>query len=96
MHRTRDARHKRDITAIGSPHLHHLQRRHFLLFDVLALVGTLAALALLLVHPLGSVEVWLFAGMWLLTGLGPTVGYHRKFTHQLFSAGPGARVDTSI
>src|SRR5262245_30159217 len=86
------ARAKRDITAISSPHLHRLQRRHFLLFDVLPFVCTLAALGLLLVHPLGRVDIWLFVGMWLLTGLGLTVGYHRLFTHQAFSAGTAVSV----
>src|SRR5260221_9954434 len=32
---------KRDI-AISSRHLHRLQRRHFVLFDVLPLIGTMA------------------------------------------------------
>jgi stearoyl-CoA desaturase (delta-9 desaturase) len=65
---------KRDTTAISSPYLHRMQRRHFLLFDILPFAGTLAALALLFVHPLGWVDLGLFAAMWLLTGVGLTVG----------------------
>jgi stearoyl-CoA desaturase (delta-9 desaturase) len=83
---------KRDTAAINSPHLHRLQRRHFLLFDILPFVGTLAALGLLLLHPLGWVDIALLAGMWLLTGLGLTVGYHRLFTHQSFSTSPAISV----
>jgi stearoyl-CoA desaturase (delta-9 desaturase) len=88
----RSARGKRDSTAISSPYLHRMQRRHFLLFDVLPFVGTLAALALLLVHPLGWVDIGLFLALWLLTGIGLTVGYHRLFTHQSFSTGPAVAI----
>jgi stearoyl-CoA desaturase (Delta-9 desaturase) len=83
---------KRDTTAISSPYLHRMQRRHFLLFDILPFAGTLAALALLFVHPLGWVDLGLFAAMWLLTGVGLTVGYHRLFTHQSFSTGPAVSI----
>jgi stearoyl-CoA desaturase (Delta-9 desaturase) len=62
-----------------------MQRRHFVVFDVLPFVGTLAALGLLFYRPIGGVEIGLFFGMWLLTGLGLTVGYHRLFTHRAFS-----------
>src|SRR5258708_25185028 len=30
--------------------------------------------------------------MWLIPGLGLTVGYHRLFTHRAFAAGPGMSV----
>jgi stearoyl-CoA desaturase (delta-9 desaturase) len=51
----------------------------------LPLIGTLVALGLLLYRPIGVMELSLFLGMWLLTGLGLTVGYHRLFTHRAFS-----------
>ncbi|WP_342801414.1 acyl-CoA desaturase [Nocardia sp. No.11] len=73
---------------ISNPYIHRLQRRHFLLFDVAPIVGTLAALAFLFVRPLGAVELGLLFGMWLLTGLGITVGYHRLFTHRTFRTTP--------
>jgi stearoyl-CoA desaturase (Delta-9 desaturase) len=73
---------------MSSPYLHRLQRRHFLLFDILPIIGTVAALAFLTVHPIGVTEIALFASMWLLTGLGVTVGYHRFFTHRTFKARP--------
>ena len=76
---------KRDHRIIRSRHFHKLQRRHFLLFDVLPFVGTLVALGLLLYRPIGALELCLFFGLWLVTGLGLTVGYHRLFTHQAFS-----------
>jgi stearoyl-CoA desaturase (delta-9 desaturase) len=68
-----------------------LQRRHFIIFDVLPFFGTLIALGLLFYRPIGAVEISLFFGMWLLTGLGLTVGYHRLFTHLAFSTGPVMR-----
>ncbi|MGJ4994234.1 acyl-CoA desaturase [Bradyrhizobium sp. HKCCYLS3077] len=75
----------RDNRVLRGRHLHRLQRRHFILFDVLPFVGTLVALALLLVRPIGAMELGLFAVMWLITGLGLTVGYHRLFTHGAFA-----------
>ncbi|WP_226360459.1 fatty acid desaturase [Pseudonocardia sp. ICBG1142] len=76
---------------LSSPYIHKLQRRHFLLFDVAPIVGTVAAVAFLWVHPFGWTEFALLAGMWLLTGLGITVGYHRLFTHRTFSTTPGVQ-----
>jgi stearoyl-CoA desaturase (Delta-9 desaturase) len=75
----------RDTRIIKSRHLHKMQRRHFIIFDILPLVGTLVALGLLFYRPIGGMEVGLFFGMWLITGLGLTVGYHRLFTHRAFS-----------
>lgn len=69
---------------ISTPYIHRLQRRHFLLFDVAPIAGTVAALAFLFVRPFGVVEFALLFGMWLATGLGITVGYHRLFTHRTF------------
>jgi stearoyl-CoA desaturase (Delta-9 desaturase) len=81
----------RDNRIIKSRHLRRLQRRHFILFDVLPFVGAVVALGLLFHRPIGAVEVGLFFGMWLLTGLGLTVGYHRLFTHRAFSTGAKVR-----
>jgi stearoyl-CoA desaturase (delta-9 desaturase) len=75
----------RDHRVIRSRHFNKMQRRHFVLFDVLPFVGTLIALGLLLVRPIGVLELGLFLGMWLVTGLGLTVGYHRLFTHRAFA-----------
>ena len=77
----------RDNRVIRSRHLHRLQRRHFIVFDVLPFLGTLVALGLLVYRPVGAVDIGLFFSMWLLTGLGLTVGYHRLFTHRAFSTG---------
>lgn len=73
---------------ISNPYIHRLQRRHFLLFDIAPIVGTVVALALLPFLPFGATEIALLAGMWLVSGLGITVGYHRLFTHRTFKATP--------
>ena len=38
---------------ISNPYIHRLQRRHFLLFDILPIIGTAVAVGLLWVLPLG-------------------------------------------
>jgi len=87
---------KRDRTAVNSPFLHKLQRRHFMLFDVLPVLGTAIAIALLPVYPIGAVEIGLFTVLWLLTGFGLTVGFHRLFTHRAFKANTPVRVGLTI
>src|ERR1700753_2155973 len=77
----------RDPRVIRSSHLHKLQRRHFVIFDVLPFFGTMLALGLLFYRPIGVVDVALFLAMWLITGFGLTVGYHRLFTHRAFATG---------
>src|SRR3954467_14108453 len=75
----------RDIRIIKSRHFHKLQRRHFVMFDVLPFLGTLVALGLLFYRPIGWVEIGLFFAMWLLNGLGDAVVYHMLFTHRAFA-----------
>jgi stearoyl-CoA desaturase (Delta-9 desaturase) len=77
----------RDHRIIRSRHFHRLQRRHFILFDVLPFIGALIALGALFYRPIGALEASLFLAMWLVTGLGLTVGYHRLFTHRAFATG---------
>jgi stearoyl-CoA desaturase (delta-9 desaturase) len=69
---------------VSNAYLARLQRRHFLLFEILPLLGTAAAVAFTLVHPVGVTEVALLVAGWFLTGIGITVGYHRLFTHRAF------------
>jgi stearoyl-CoA desaturase (delta-9 desaturase) len=79
----------RDNQVFRSRHFHNLQRRHFILFDVLPFLGTLIAVSLAAFYrPVTSIDIGLFLAMWLVTGLGMTVGYHRLFTHGAFAAGP--------
>ena len=61
------------------------------------LVTVLPVLALGLVawqlwgSALGYNDLFVFAIMYVATGLGITVGFHRLFTHRSFKTGPGVR-----
>lgn len=50
---------KRDHRIIRSRHFHKMQRRHFIVFDILPFVGTLVALGLLFYRPIGAMELGL-------------------------------------
>lgn len=73
-----------------------MQRRHFLLYDVLPVFGTIAALVLAMHHPVTGLDLGLFAVLWLLTGIGLTAGYHRLFAHRSYRASPGLRVALAV
>lgn len=76
---------------IDSPHLHKLQRLHFLLFGVFPFLGTVSALTLLYCHPIGLPEVIAFLMMWGITGICVSAGFHRLFTHKSYETGPVIR-----
>ena len=52
----------------------------------LPLIGLIAAVALLWDRAIGPLELSLMIGLYLLTALGVTLGYHRMFTHRAFEA----------
>ncbi|MFC0451221.1 acyl-CoA desaturase [Rhodococcus jostii] len=83
-------------TTISNPYLYRLQTRHFLLFDVLPFFGVAAAIGFLRVHPVGVAELVLLFVMWLVTGLGISVGYHRLFTHRTFKASASVQAALTI
>ncbi|MGO9080061.1 MAG: fatty acid desaturase [Streptosporangiaceae bacterium] len=62
--------------------------------------GPLAALAvavwLLWGHGIGLADLLLMAALYLVTGLGVTVGFHRCFTHRSFRAAPALRVMLAV
>ena len=43
-------------------------------------------------HGVGLADLLLMAGLYVLTGLGVTAGFHRCFTHRSFTAAPALRV----
>ncbi|MBA2673341.1 MAG: acyl-CoA desaturase [Ramlibacter sp.] len=71
---------------VEMPKIHALQRRHFLLFDVIPLLIVAATPFYWSSLYRGLPELALLFVMWLLTGFGITVGYHRLFTHRSFAA----------
>ncbi|MDB5314117.1 MAG: acyl-CoA desaturase [Gemmataceae bacterium] len=58
---------------------------------VIPFLGLIAALVLLWGWGFGWVEFGLLAGMYVLTALGITVGFHRLFTHRSFETNPVVR-----
>ena len=55
---------------------------------LLPLAATAFAIWMLWDRAVGWTEVGLLVGMYLATGLGTTLGYHRLVTHRSFEAGP--------
>ena len=74
----------RDRRVVSSPYLHKLQRRHFLLFDILPILGTIVAIGLWWVRPPTATDLALFFTLWALTGFSLSIGFHRLFTHRAF------------
>ncbi|KAE9648879.1 acyl-CoA desaturase [Pseudomonas sp. PB103] len=89
---TKDVKRK----AISSPYFHRLQRKHFLMFDVLPVLGVILAGIMAFYIPVSGVDIGLFIAFWALTGIGVSVGYHRYFTHRSFKARPAVAVALTI
>lgn len=81
---------------INDPFLHRMQRRHFIIYDVLPAVFTVVALALLPVLRPGIPELIAFLVMWICTGLGISAGYHRLFAHKSWVAARPVRIFLAI
>lgn len=47
-------------------------------------LATILAVALLFLRRVTWTDFWIFLGMYIATGIGVTVGYHRLFTHRSF------------
>jgi stearoyl-CoA desaturase (delta-9 desaturase) len=71
-----------------------LQRRVNLAAVVLPFVAFVAAVVLLWGGAVDGVDLALFLGMYLVTALGITVGFHRLLTHRAFQAPP--RVERAL
>jgi len=62
----------------------------------LPLVGLIAAIVLLWDRAVGPLELALLIVMYMLTGLGVTLGYHRMFTHRAFESSRTFRAIVAI
>ena len=79
----------RDLEVFEQPGpLSQWQRVVTLIVMLVPLAGLIIAMALAWGWGFGWVELGLLLGMYLATGLGVTVGYHRLFTHRSFETGP--------
>lgn len=81
---------------IANDYIKGLQRNHFIWYNILPFIGTIAALISLYWLPIGKIEVGLIVGMWALTMTGVSVGFHRHFTHQGFKTSQAMRVAFAI
>ena len=77
---------------IPAERFRNAQRRHFLLSNVIPVMGTLIGFAVLPSDAFGVMGVTVWASMWTLVGgLGVSVGFHRLFAHRAFVATPFTR-----
>ena len=77
-------------------HVSSAARVVILLAVVLPLFGLVAAVALLWGFGFSWVHLGLLLGMYLLTVLGITVGFHRLFTHRAFEAHPAVKAVLAV
>lgn len=64
------------------------QRRTVLLLTVGPFIGLVAAVWLLWGRGLSFTDLGIFLGVYVFTGIGVTIGYHRLFTHRSFETPP--------
>src|SRR6202035_5028612 len=67
-----------------------------LIFVPLPLIGLIVAIVLLWHRAIGGLELGLMLGLYTLTCLGVTLGYHRMFTHRSFESSRAFRAGVAI
>jgi len=78
--------------AVAPPRQLRAQRIAMVLLTVLPLAGVAAAMAGLWGTAFSGVDLGIFVGFYVFTGLGITVGFHRLLTHQSFRTPTAVRV----
>lgn len=86
----------RKAKTIQSEYIKSVQFKHFLWYNLVPFAGSVIAIILLWWFPLNAVEVGLFMGMLVLTGIGISVGFHRHFTHHAFKTNKTMRVILAV
>ncbi len=81
---------------ISNSYIQKLQVKHFLWYNLLPFIGTIAALISLRWLPIGIVEIALVLTFWALTMTGVSVGFHRYFAHRAFKTHQAMRVIFAI
>jgi stearoyl-CoA desaturase (delta-9 desaturase) len=74
----------------------HFQVAPTALIVITPFIGLVAAVAMLWGHGIGLADVLLAVGMYMITGFGVTVGFHRLITHRSFTARPWLRIGLAI
>jgi stearoyl-CoA desaturase (Delta-9 desaturase) len=77
---------------IAEPRALFWQRVTMLIFTVGPLAGVVLAMVAFWGRGISGVDLGLFLGFYVVTGLGITVGFHRLLTHQSFKAPTAVRV----
>src|SRR3954453_21019309 len=73
-----------------------LERRITIAAVAIPFLGFLAAIVLLWGGLVSGRDLAILALMYVLTGFGVTIGYHRLLTHRSFDAAPAARDTPAI
>jgi stearoyl-CoA desaturase (Delta-9 desaturase) len=81
---------------IAEPRALFWQRVTMVIFTVGPLAGVVLAMVMLWGRGISGVDLGLFLGLWVVTGLGITVGFHRLLTHQSFKAPTAVRVAFAV
>lgn len=84
--------HRISKTTINSSLLQTLQWRFALATILIPFIGSIVAIGLLGLLPIGLVEIGLLISLYGLTVVGVTVGFHRCFAHRAFEAKPVIKI----
>jgi stearoyl-CoA desaturase (delta-9 desaturase) len=82
--------------AAASARARRRERRIALVVVLTPLAALVLAIYLLWGHGVGPVDLGLLAGMYVLTMIGLTAGFHRHFSHNSFQAAPAVRAALGI
>jgi len=72
------------VRTLDHPVITAMQKQHFVLLDILPLLGTIGSFVLLYWFPPSLADWAVFAFMWYATVTGIELGYHRYFSHGAF------------
>lgn len=81
---------------IKNDYLQKVKQRVAFVTIVIPFIGSVFAIALLRILDFGKVEIGLLVGMYALTTVGISVGFHRHFTHCTFKTNTTIRVILAI
>ncbi|WP_437805993.1 acyl-CoA desaturase [Sorangium sp. So ce1078] len=77
---------KLENRSVRSERLRSVQRRLALPTILIPSIGVIVALVQVFTTGVGAMELWLFLGMYLLSMIGISVGWHRYLAHRSFQA----------